>query len=170
MSRTVRRSRDASTTDDQDRDDATDGIPLGSYREDRRVVSATYHPERDVVRIEDSASRTTTTVSRGTWLAWSHGQAIDRVARQRRELVRDGELLDHPECADAGCPCRLTTLEVERSEDAGLSDAPRCRTCLPEYIDEFPPWVSPEDRTVDRSAVRAVQETSLPASGRDRDA
>lgn len=154
-------SRAAAVTSDheQDRDDDPDGIPLGAYRENRIVISGTYLPERDVVLVEDSESRSPLTVSRATWLDWSQGQMIDRVARQRRGLVRDGEFLAQPECADAECACRLTSLEIDRSEDAGLTDDPRCRTCLSEcFADgEIPPWVSPEDRTVDRSAVEAVR-------------
>lgn len=99
MSRTAGRGPEAPTTDrdqNQDRDDASDRIriQLGTYREDDQLVSGTYCPEHDVVLVKDSDSNDVVAVSRATWLDWSHGRMIDRVARQRRAFVRDGDLLE----------------------------------------------------------------------------
>lgn len=158
MSKRVR-SRDPTATDnDRDRDVDPEGIPLGVYREAERNVAGRYRPEREAVALEAPASTEVDEVSVATWLERSQEKMIDRVARQRRELLRDGDLLDHPVCDTDRCPCRLTPLELERSEAAGRTDDPRCRTCLSaSFYDEFPPWVSPADRTVDRSVIETVQ-------------
>jgi len=163
------RSRDAPTsTHDQGEDHHgeqahaahPEAIPVGTYRDGKRLISASYDPVEDVVLVADPRMSAPRTVPRATWAASYHGDPIDRVARQRRDLLRAGELLEQPACGEPNCACRLAPCERARSDQVAGLDRPRCRRCLPEHIDGRPPWVHPEDCTVDRSVVATVQDRS----------
>lgn len=156
--RSVTDDQPAATTDRSTGSAAA--IPVGAIRIDGTVREGRYDPDADVVRVAPEGGAPTETITPATWVARAREATVDRVARQLCELLQAGEILDQPECGATDCTCRLTPYELEHSDQVAGIDQSRCRYCLPDHIDDRPPWVHPEDRTVDRSVVATVQDHS----------